>query len=292
MMTIYLNGRSLALFAVIISFAALHVNASEIVWYKPEFPPLSIVNGPDAGKGYSDKIEKYLIENLTEYEHRVLISPFKRTVRDMKKGVNGCSVTLLKTREREAFIKFSRPARLLLPNSLIIRKKDLQAFAPFEKDNGKVSVEKLIQSGQFRIGYSNGRSYTKPLDALLTTYKDSSALVERLGNEGPKGLLFMLDKGYIDAMFAQPVEAQFHSRREAFSDKFTSLPIAEITDYTVGYIGCSDTEWGRQVISKIDVLLNIAVKTPEFRSFYEEFLDEASLVRYRKIYDGFFHPGW
>lgn len=290
MMTIYLYGRSLALFAVIISFAALNVNASEIVWYKPEFPPLSIVNGPDAGKGYSDKIENYLIENLSEYEHRVLIAPFKRTVRDMEKGVNACSVTLLKTPQREAFIKFSQPARLLLPNSLIIRKEDLPAFKPFEDGQGKVSVETIIQSGEVRIGYSNGRSYTKPLDALLETYKGSSVLIERLGNEGPKGLLSMLDIGHIDAMFAQPVEAQFHSRHEAFSDKFTALPIAEITDYTVGYIGCSDTEWGRQVISRIDSLLDVAVKKPEFRAFYEEFLDEPSRLRYRNIYDGFFHP--
>lgn len=284
-------GRSLTLLAVIISFAGFHVNASEIIWYKPEFPPLSIVNGPDAGKGYSDKIEDYLIENLSEYEHMVLISPFKRTVRDMQKGVNGCSVTLLKTPQREAFVKFSRPARLLLPNSLIVRKNEAEAFKEFEDENGKISVEKVIQSRAMRIGFSNGRSYTKPLDVLLKRYKGSPELIERLGKEGPKGLLSMLNKGHIDAMFAQPVEAQFHSRHEVFSDNLIALPIAEIKDYTVGYIGCSDTEWGQEVISKIDKLLEVAVKKPEFRVFYEEFLDDVSRERYRHIYDEFFQIG-
>lgn len=36
----------------------------KITWYKPEFPPLSIVNGPDAGKGYSDQIENYLTQEM------------------------------------------------------------------------------------------------------------------------------------------------------------------------------------------------------------------------------------
>jgi uncharacterized protein (TIGR02285 family) len=282
------SKRTTILIALASIFIASSAQASQITWYKPEFPPLSIVNGPDAGKGYSDKIENYLIANLDEYDHKVLVSPFKRTVRDMKKGVNGCSVTLLKTPQREAFIKFTRPARLLLPNSLIVRKDDVRRFQHLADEEGKISVEKVIQSGKLRIGYSNGRSYTKPLDALLQTYKGSSILVERLGNEGPKGLLSMLNKGHIDAMFAQPVEAQFHGRAEGLADKFAVLPIAEIRDYTVGYIGCSDTEWGREVIAKIDLLLEDAVKQPDFRAFYEEFLDDASRARYRKIYNEFF----
>jgi uncharacterized protein (TIGR02285 family) len=96
----------------------IHYTNKTITWYKPEFPPLSIVNGPDAGKGYSDRIENYLIQELNDFDHQVLVSPFKRTLRDMKKGLNACSVTLLKTPARSEFIAFTVPARLLLPNDL------------------------------------------------------------------------------------------------------------------------------------------------------------------------------
>jgi uncharacterized protein (TIGR02285 family) len=259
-----------------------------ITWYKPEFPPLSIVNGPYAGEGYSDQIENYLIDHLNGYKHQVLVSPFKRTVRDMKKGDNACSVTLLKTPAREEFIAFTKPARLLLPNALVIRKSDLPKFNHFKDELGRISVEEVIQSGVVRIGHSNGRSYTKPIDALLEKYKGDDNLIERLGNEGPKGLLTMLTKGHIDAMFAQPVEAQFHGRSIGVADDIAQLPINEIKDYTVGYIGCSKTPWGEAVVVKLNALLVEAVKRDDFRSFYEGFLDQDSRNRYRKIYDEYF----
>ncbi len=276
------------LFLVSHALPAHATDKAIITWYKPEFPPLSIVNGPNAGKGYSDHIEHFLISELTDYDHKILVAPFKRTLRDMKKGMNICSVTLLKNPEREQFVEFTKPARLLLPNSLIIRKSDRERIKPFINAEGKVEVERLIQSHDYRIGYSNGRSYTKPIDALLVKYKDEPILIERLGKEGPKGLLSMLHKRHIDAMFAQPVEAQFHGRAIGLADDIAILPIAEITDYTVGYIGCAKTPWGKNVINQINALLDTAVQKPEFRSYYEDFLDEDSKLRYRKIYDDFF----
>ncbi len=40
-----------------------------ITWYKPEFPALSIVNGSDVGKGYSDQIENYLTQEIDGFDH-------------------------------------------------------------------------------------------------------------------------------------------------------------------------------------------------------------------------------
>ncbi len=259
-----------------------------INWYKPEFPPLSIVNGPHAGKGYSDRIEAYLIRKLDSYQHRVTVAPFKRTLRDMKKGDNACSVTLLKNKEREAFIAFTRPARLLLPNSLIIRANEQPSLAPYRDASGKVSVDALISDGKLRLGYSDGRSYTKPLDSLIAKHRNRVNMIERHGKEGPKGLLSMLVKGHIDAMFAQPVEAQFHGREMGISDQIAVLSLAEIKDYTIGYIGCSRTPWGEEVVARINDILETAVRTEEFRSFYEGFLDTDSVTRYRAVYNRYF----
>jgi uncharacterized protein (TIGR02285 family) len=285
-----IHKKSLLLLTVFLYLGQVSADTDKtITWYKPEFPPLSIVNGPDEGKGYSDRIENYLIQELNDFDHQVLVSPFKRTLRDMKKGLNACSVTLLKTPARSEFIAFTKPARLLLPNDLVVRKGDLSKFNDFKDELGSISLEKVIQSGAVRIGYSNGRSYTKPIDALLAKYKGSANLIERLGNEGPKGLLTMLAKGNIDAMFAQPVEAQFHGRSIGIAADIVQLPINEIKEYTVGYIGCSKTPWGEAVIKKIDSLLVGAVKREDFRRFYEDFLDEDSKKRYRIIYDGYFN---
>lgn len=267
---------------------AMANSSDEITWYKPEFPPLSIVNGPFAGKGYSDQIEAYLIEQLSTYKHKMLVAPFKRTLRDMKKGLNACSVTLLKTPAREQFIAFTKPARLLLPNSIIIRSNDTNRFKTMISNDGKISAAQVMQDQHIRFGYSNGRSYTKPLDNLLSQYNGAPNLIERLGKEGPKGLLSMLSKGHIDAMFAQPVEAQYHGRLMGVGEMIAVIPITETKDFTVGYIGCSKTPWGEDVIKQINNVLNDAVKNPTFRAFYEDFLDQESIIRYRKVYNKFF----
>lgn len=259
-----------------------------ILWYKPEFPPLSIVNGLDAGNGYSDKLEKFFIQELNTYKHSVIISPFKRTLKDMKKGLNVCSVTLLKNPEREKFIAFTKPARLLLPNELIVRKKDLAMYDNFRDESGKISIEKLIQSGSVRIGYSNGRSYTKKIDTLLNKYKGKNNLIERVGSEGPKGLLMMLNKGYIDAMFAQSVEVGFHARNLDLKFKIHQIQISGIKEYTIGYIGCSKTPLGEKIIEKINYLLRESKKRKDFRTFYEYFLNEKSKNRYRYMYNEYF----
>lgn len=259
-----------------------------ILWYKPELPPLSIVNGPDAGNGYSDRLEKFLIMALDGYKHEVLTSPFKRTEKDMKNGLNICSVTLLKTPAREEFIAFTSPARLLLANDLIVRKQDLSKLNSFKDESGKILIERVIKSGKIRIGYSNGRSYTKSIDMLLEKYKGASNLIERVGNEGSKGLLRMLKKGYIDAMFAQPVEAGFHGRNLGITAEISQLQISGLKNYTVGYIGCSKTPWGTEVVTKINSILTQAVKRKDFRSFYEYFLNQDSKERYRKMYDEYF----
>lgn len=263
-------------------------SADTITWYKPEFPPLSIVNGPHAGKGYSDRIETFLIKALDAYDHQVVVAPFKRTLRDMRNGLNACSVTLLKNSEREKFVAFTKPARLLLPNSLIVRATDRDRLAPYMDANGEVSVDALIADGRMKLGYSDGRSYTKPLDALIEKYRAHENLVERHGKEGPKGLLTMLTRGHIDAMFAQPVEAQFHGMAMSVENDIAVISIAEISDYTVGYIGCSKTPWGEKVVAEINAILETAVKDEEFRSFYEGFLDRDSVIRYRSVYNKFF----
>lgn len=264
---------------------------NSIKWYKPDFPPLNIVSGPYAGMGYSDKLETYLIDNLSHYQHQELVSPFKRTLRDMKKGLNICSVTLLKKPEREEFVIFSKPARLLLPNSLVVRKQDAVKMEAFLNSQQKVSLEEVIQSGQFRIGYSDGRSYTKPIDRLLKTYKESDVLVGRVGKDNGKGLVSMLAKGHVDIVIQQPVEADFNARLIGSENSYITYPIAEISSYTVGYIGCSKTPWGEQVIERVNALIDFAVTQHEFRGFYEEFLDEASKARYREVYDEFFKLG-
>jgi uncharacterized protein (TIGR02285 family) len=166
----------------------------------------------------------------------------------MKKGLNACSVTLLKTPGCSESIAFAKPARLLLPNDLVVRKGDLSKSNDFKNEPGRISLEKLIQSGAVRFGYSNGRSYTKPIEALLGQFKGSNILIERLGDKGPKGLLTILAKGNIDPMFAQPVEAQFHGRFIGVAAEIAQLPINEIIEYTVWFIGCSKTLWDEAVI--------------------------------------------
>jgi uncharacterized protein (TIGR02285 family) len=68
---------------------------------------------------------------LPEYTHTELIANFKRIIVELKQGENVCCPSLYKTPDREAFIAFSIPAVVVLPNVVIAKKEQKGLFQPY-----------------------------------------------------------------------------------------------------------------------------------------------------------------
>lgn len=261
----------------------------EILWYRAYFPPVTIPSGADAERGFFDHVMNFIIGNLPEYKHLQRTANFKRIISEMKKGGNSCCPSLYKTNAREEFTSFSIPAVVVLPNGLIITEKNKDKVRPYLNKEGKVSLTRLLEDQRLTLGISNGRIYSGGIDEVLQEYEGKANIYTRSGADVFKGLLSMLFLGRIDYTIGYPTEAKYFSKEQMEYKKYVFYPIEENRiSFTLGYFGCPRTDWGDEVIRKVDAILQENRDKEKFLSFYEEWLDDSTKPMYRSIVSDYF----
>ncbi len=260
-----------------------------ITWYSADFPPLSIPNGPKKGKGYNDLQVNMLINRLDNYEAKYRTANFKRIVQQIQKQEKACCASLIKKPEREIFMEFSIPWRVSFNNGIIFNKADRNKFASYIDKNGIISLKRIIDDGNLKLGISHGRSYKKEIDQIIDKVRKSEHVVEQAGQDVFQGLLYMLRKGRVDYILGYPHEAQYIASKMGKAEYFSFHTMAEIAKpYTIAYVGCPKNQWGKAVIKAANKIIKEIRVTPEFLGFYESYLDEDSKKAYKKMAQDYF----
>ena len=263
--------------------------ANNIVWYRANFPPVTIPSGPEAGLGFFDKATEIIVENLPEYAHSFGVANFKRIIVDIKRKRNVCCPSLYKTKEREAFISFSIPAFVVLPNVIITKKEHFKKIEAYVDQNNRLNLFELLEKSDLTLGISNGRRFSGGIDEVLEKFKDSAKIYVRSGEDVLKGLLEMLLLDRVDYIIGYPIEAKYFLKTKS---DFDSLEIHFIAEnkiaYTLGYVGCPKNEWGEKIIHSVNQVLKEYRQTPEYLNFYEYWLDDQTIPFYKKIVNQYF----
>lgn len=277
---------AIAMVIIIAIFPCDGLAENEITWMEAEFPPGYIHDGPFAGQGYEDVITAILQNNLPEYTHHRIICNLARMTHEFQQGKQVCNVALYKTPEREKFMEFSIPSTFSFPNRLIVLKKNLQNFG----NSSQVSLEDIMKK-KLKIGISRDRSYSVTIDAILNKYKPAEHIVVHSGKDVFETLLKMLIMNRIDCMLGLPEEVIYVAEQLGVKDQIATLGITETEEKYetwLGYVACSKTDWGKQLIQKINRILLEHRKTPQYRGAYERWLDSNSIETYRSLYDTVF----
>jgi len=260
-----------------------HQSKDEIVWYRADFPPVTIPCGPDEDTGFFDKAMNHLTDNLLNYEHKFKVANFGRIIAELGRNSKSCCPSLYKNEEREKFIKFSAPAMVVLPNGLISLKKNRKKLAPYIDEKGTISLQKLLQDKQILLGISRGRKYSGGIDQILKQFEGQENILVRSGADVFKGLMLMMNLKRVDCILGYPIEAGYMSKLYPEFEGYDYIPIKESTvPFTVGYVGCPNNEWGRNVIRQVDELI-LELRDNEFIEYYGSWLDESTRVMHRKI---------
>ena len=255
----------------------------EMTWLYPDFPPYNIASGPEAGKGSADFVMKLMVRNIPGYQYHELVAPPPRVFAEMRKGANVCTPDLIKTPERETFITFSAvPALPPAIVTLTLRKSDWTRFG--RRDS--LSLEQVLEIPGVRVGSAHGRSYGTVVDGLLKKHADK--VESRSGDKLYSGLLNMLLHRRIDAVLGMASEASFMTRLARVQDKVVIVPIKEVTPRLMGYVGCSNTVWGRAYIRHVDRVLKRERLTQDYRHNMERWMSRESLSRVEWLYDSVF----
>ncbi len=260
----------------------------QIIWKNFNYPPMSISHGPLQDQGYTDLMQKYLINNLKNYQHVREVSIIQRTIKEMKTNRVVCNTSLLKTTQRLDYIAFSDPAYLIHPVGAIVASEKRKEFETYINKDNILDFDQVIASGQFNIAIMEHRAYGKDIQTILDLHQKSPNL-QRYKNSLQSNMLYklLLHGSRVDLILGYPVELVYLARKlDASLNKYTFLPISSHEYMMEGYIGCTKSYQGTEIIKKINKILNNGGKELAITE-YIKWLDPETKAAYLKYIEQF-----
>jgi uncharacterized protein (TIGR02285 family) len=262
---------------------SLDLNAKEVInWVYSDFPPAFILKGEYKNHGYAQLTQTLIKKNLPEFTHAKIKANYGRSSLLISKHSNYCHSALLKTKERLKFIEYSNPAYLLLGNKLFVKDKSLFKVKPYIKNN-TVDLNALLNTDKFTLAIAKGSIYGDNIDKAIMNNKDKLSIYERTAEDHFIGLskLLSLDNRQIDGFIGYPAE-EFYVAKTGERPQYSSFSIQGETQYQLGYIGCSKTNFGKHVINKVNGVLK-NYKTPVINNFYKQWLPKEQVINYEAL---------
>lgn len=247
-----------SLMIVLLMLAPCVAAAEEtIVWFHSDFPPISIVYGPDKGRGAADQWEHYLIDQLGEFKHETMVANTARVFEEMKRRGNACNPAYIKTPEREQHFLFSAPIADLLPNGFITLQSRRPELEPFLNEKGELKLGELVAARRFRIGVANGRSFGVNIDRALREGNAPESVVPFAAHDiFSSGLVQVANQHGLDAVIGYAIELHYVVKRlKRDVSQFLFIPIAEDTTPILSHIACSKSPLGEKVIARINEVI-------------------------------------
>lgn len=191
---------------------------------------------------------------------------------EMPKLENACMYNKVKTPAREEMGYFSQyPITLYPPLRLIVRSEDAKHYST------DFDISSIQASQQMRYALAKNRSYGV-LDAQIANKKQ--LLFFRDGPNSVEKLLEMLSLDRIDGFieYADTVNAYISEHRVGYEIK--SIPIKGVSKPSPGYMVCSKTDYGLQLINAIDKAMSQASFQQALISIHQEFasVEDKSLL--------------
>ena len=234
-------------------------NERTVSWYASHFPPWFIFEGPLHGQGIADIALRSIFDQLDDLEHRIVPANMKRALAELKNQDRACQPAAIRTPDRENYLTFSHPYMIGHGNGLVVRSEDIPKLETYLDKNGLLDLRKYLQSETNTLGLSLGRSFGPEIDDIITNASQSNIYrhAKKLG-VGP--LLNMLNVGRITAFIGYPLEIEYATRTTQETQDVKWFPLSVTPKYTMAYIACSKTEWGKQFVQR----LNFVITSPEF----------------------------
>jgi len=257
--------------------------AETINWYvNAGFQPYFIFSGPDEGKGSLDQSTKLLMKAMPQYRHKLVEASQSRIIDSIKTRPNACTVTLLKTKEREAIMDYSAPFMYLLPNAIVTMRKHTAQFRPFLNEHGEIRLEDFLADGKAKLALAAERSYGPVVDAVVKKHPAATMSVSAI-DVFPSRLLKLINQTEFDAIIGYAVELQYNTRDLKLNPQdFVVFPIAESSKILPLSVSCSKSELGKSVLAAVDRVVADKNAQREFDSFYRAWLDEDTAAYYER----------
>ncbi len=231
-----------------------------LTWQVVHWPPFQMLEGLDKGQGRFDALLELYKTNLPQYEHKTIAINWARFFNEIKKGEKICSIFIIRTKERDTFAWFSKPASIGLPLRIMMRESSIETLG----NRNPISIVTLVKDNRFRGILVYKRSYYTVIDKILEDYASLST-VKRLATP-EESIIQMLLAGRADYTIEYPYVANYMANKfqAEYDTKIESIPIKELQEYGQSSCACPKNDWGKKVIEDFDKMLERIKRTPEF----------------------------
>ncbi|WP_440055897.1 TIGR02285 family protein [Pseudoalteromonas sp. T1lg65] len=260
------------IFVLFMLAASLSAKSQQITWLVLDFPPYYILSGQFAGQGRDEAVIKLLHEYMPNYKFNYKTFPSSRAVHELVKTDQPyCIISLHKTPERAARILYSEQYSTIgLSTSAAIRKSTMDNSSV---QNNTIVLGEFIAKNQLMLGVTAGRSYGNYLDQSIAEIAQQFVQI-RPGNDTLEGLTLMLLKGRVDVILGYPSEHHYLKLKMDKDDLLSQVRLANYTQVTRGYVGCSNNAQGQENIEALNKALMSAHENKRFHEIMTRWLPE------------------
>ncbi len=248
--------------------------ATQLNWIIVDYPPYYIIDGEHQGQGRDESIIELLTSKLDQrYRVKQHLMPASRAVKSIGtfKGLH-CMVSLYRKKEREKYIYFTdQYATLGFSPGVAMRRSIINKL---NIDHTKpVSLKQLIEKYKLTLGVTLNRSYGQAIDEIISQTQKRQIIV-RAGRDALESLTVMLKKKRIDIILGYPSEHHYLKSIMDKNDELTQFAITEANTVSKGYIGCSKTPAGKEIIADLNSTLAALNKSNAFNDTMLRWLPE------------------
>ncbi len=266
------------------------IHAKEIIqWFHSDYPPAHILTGEHAHKGYADLTLELIIDALPNYRHMKTKANYARSISELSQNINTCHASLLKSPDRLNDVIFSIPAYIVLSNKLFIHKDSRSMVQTFLNKRNKIDLNALLADKKFLLGIAIGAKYGKKIDNALQPHINGSQIFMRSANGQFLGLSKMVERNKrLDGVLGHVSEEKyFNSTNDDNSSELLSYFIDGAATYELGFIGCSNSEFGQKVIEQVNSIL-IKHRKNKIKKYYQNWLSNDEIKFHTELINSIF----
>lgn len=262
----------------IFSLSSFSADKDVIKWRVTNWPPFYIMEGASAGEGVYNKLINRFSNDLSSYKHSQVFMNTVRAQFEMKSGSPVCHPSVLKN--TDAIL--SNVNSILLPQALIFNSETVDV----DSINDNSSLESILKNPKIIIGVSPN-SYNKEINTIVDKYlgRDNVVMLNDYIS-----LIKMLIRGRVDVIIQYPSVVSYIKRTLNLKSRTTNVSIdsPKQDSFVLVYTGCSKSEWGRNVINKINKSLISESKENNFLEERLRWYDKDDQQKLRKLYEKYY----
>lgn len=282
---------TLLFFIIIFSFLCqASIEKKDLIWLTDDDKDLTDLKMFDKDISIGTDTTNLVLKELSDYNIDFQLVQIPRAGKLMKGMGNVCISNRIKTEERQVDNVFSFPVNIF-PGLRLYYLKDQKRLLAEGKDTRIFNEQGELRSLSVLfniypdsvIAITKGRSFGEAVDKQLQQVSNHNKLT-RAGDGRYYALIQMLIKGRIDFLIDFPVEIKRELTGDTKEHNLSNVPIANIPEYIVGHIACSDSLIGHEVIKKVNNALTKLYRNNKFYQAHTRYILQSDLINFDRYY--------